>query len=736
MELQPFPTPLYLDDGAARAEAPPGVLALAAPADSRRGRHREFIFIHLSLSGAVEENAARLTSLPALLAQRFFDTPGSVTAALRDAIQNVNQTLLQHNLATPPQTRTGALVCAVLRAGELYTAQVGEGLSFISHSFGLERLPSPRPAALTPLGVTAGLDIRYYHHWLQEGDGLLLADPRLDFLPTASLAPALAQTTPEERPAALVSALHKHSARLLLVAFQAAARPPRLADEPTLLPQPLPTPTRRPVRSDEVQLDAIRAQRRRQVAGRLQAAAPTSATPTENPWDESEEPATTDAPLARRLGGQARHGAAQAVGGLSRFTGWLARLLARLKTPEPEATPPTGERVVATLLAILIPVVVALIFSGVYFQRSEVSRLSELRIAARVAYDNGQAAEATQADARPYYEETLRLAAEALTLRPDDPEMTALQQSAAAALDRLAGITRLAGRSLYTFEEGADLTSVELRPEGGIYVLDSAHNRVTFLATDAAYVNLADVPPEQVLAGGDVISNRVAGDLQDLVWRPRGLAVSQDGIAMLDAGGALISYHPTFAIRRAAALDLASQWRQPLNVATYRERLYVLDPATAQIWRYLPNGDGFTIEAGYQSIVLEDLDQAVDMAIYSDDGSVVVAYQNGGLRRFASGRALWQEEDLLSHGLSAPLIAPTAVKIVGSGLNASIFVADPGSQRIVQISLAGITLAEYKATAADGTELFSQVRDIAVAETPLRLFVVSGNTLSLAVTAP
>jgi hypothetical protein len=50
----------------------------------------------------------------------------------------------------------------------------------------------------------------------------------------------------------------------------------------------------------------------------------------------------------------------------------------------------------------------------------------------------------------------------------------------------------------------------------------------------------------------------------------------------------------------------------------------------------------------------------------------------------------------------------------------------------VQISRpTGQVLAQYRATAPDGSELFSQITDFAIAETPLRVFVTTGQTLYL-----
>lgn len=740
MELQPLTTPLHILDGHAQTgSAPPGVYALSAPADAARSRARDYLLAHLSLSGPLDETAPLLEALMVMLARSFFQASGSVTAALRDAVQTTNQYLLRHNLQGSGAVRTGALVCAVLRERELYMAQVGEGLALVGHSFGLERLPPQEPPTLTPLGVSAGLDVRYYHHWLQEGDTLLLLDPRLAYLPTSAFVPALVQTRGGRRAEALTGLLTQQSARLLLVELRPGIRPNRLPDTPTTVSGPVMAPTRTPVRDPEFMADEIRARRRRMLTEMTQqgrdsaesAPIPPAALPDDADETEAEdEPEETSA--YRPLNRLARQAASQTAGGLSRLTGGLARLLARLRQPADEEPERPAERALATILAIIIPILIAVIVVGVYIQRGEVSRLTEIRLESQTALDNGRQAERNGEDARPYYQQVLLLADEADTLRPDDPDIRRARQEASGALDRLQGITRLEATTLFQFDPTADLDNLALRPGGGgFYVLDSANSRVHFLPTDDAYTPAAEAKPDQLLAANDVVAAHVVSKIVDIVWRPQGLAVSLDGLAMLDAGGAIVTYHPAFVTRRAAPLDLASQWRQPISLATYLERVYVLDPAAGQIWRYLPNGDGFTIEAGYQAIILPDLSQAVDMAFY-EDGSLVVAYGNGSVRRYDSGRELWDETTLLSNGLSAPLVAPQAVKVSGSGLNSSIFIADPGSARIVQVSLAGVVLAEYKATTTADQELFGQIKDFAVLETPLRLFVVAGRTLAVA----
>jgi hypothetical protein len=66
---------------------------------------------------------------------------------------------------------------------------------------------------------------------------------------------------------------------------------------------------------------------------------------------------------------------------------------------------------------------------------------------------------------------------------------------------------------------------------------------------------------------------------------------------------------------------------------------------------------------------------------------------------------------------------------VGTGLNTSIFIADPGSGRLVQVSRGGTVLAQYRASDEAGLDLFRRITDFTVAETPLRVFVTAGDTL-------
>ncbi len=116
-------------------------------------------------------------------------------------------------------------------------------------------------------------------------------------------------------------------------------------------------------------------------------------------------------------------------------------------------------------------------------------------------------------------------------------------------------------------------------------------------------------------------------------------------------------------------LDLASEWQAPIAVATFDERLYVLDIGAQVIWKYFPNGDDFTANADDRAITFSedpDLEQVIDFDIFSQDGGLVLLYRDGRIRYYdtRSGRLEWDESDLMANGLQTPLVAPTSVEIV------------------------------------------------------------------------
>lgn len=697
-ELQAITGQLYIVNGEPQpAGSIPGLVAQPAPKKVARGREADFLFIHLTLEHSPEGADPLLEELTEALATSFYQTAGSVISAIRRAILNINQQLLAWNVQQSQinggKTRQGAVACAILQNQELFVVQVGHSLALMGHHFGVKRLSAEvNSPKITPLGRTAGVEFQLTHTRLEPGDMLLLAEPRLVNFANTSFQPILVDTEVEIGLGELKNLIGPGSGRVMLVEF---------TDEP-----PLEIPD---------------------------AAAPIRNLSAKKGFTE----VSPKIPLPKRETAEkvARHTTAQAVIGLSMLTGGMADVMGRIKPPnDPEEE--SLHWSIPAAMAIFIPLLVVIIVTTVYLQRGEVARFNQIEEQMSQSLNMGQQA-GSEEESRTYYNQVIMLASQADLIRVGDSDINRMRSEARQALDRLDEITRMSSTLVYSYPAGAKLTAVALgdQQNGDIFVLDGVNNLVLRHLTDENYLFIED-QPVQIFANGQAVQSHIVGKMVDLMWRPKGSAVAADGVAVLDSRGALLSFLPNNNNVRAAPLDLAEQWRTPVQVKRFAERVYVLDPEAGQIWRYYADGEGFTIQAEDPAIQFdpaEDLSEAIDFDINQDDGSVVILFKDGRLRRYANGRAIWTEKELLRDGnFSVPLTRPVALHIVGQGLNSSIFVLDVGSNRLVQISLGGTLLAQYRVTDPNGQELLPQAADFAIAENPFRLFLVVDNQLYLA----
>jgi hypothetical protein len=610
--------------------------------------------------------------------------------------------------------REGALSCAVLHGDELYTLQVGEGLAFLGHNFGVERLPVQQPQHLTPLGRSVGIDIRFVYHRLQNGDMMLLADPRLSHLTGESLSPALVDSEIETGLESLIDVVAGDTARLLLVEF---------ADE---------IPSTLPVSFQHSKKPATKAPPPKKAVIPV---APRPAAPVRH------EPVEVgDAPVASAVAGlersstvetSARRVASSSARGLSRATAWLADMLGRLRGGESDS--PSVHWAIPATVALIVPIVIAAVLTSVYIQRGTVEALSLIKQQMADEMLLAEGAGGSPAEAQAHYQTVLSLAAEAEELRLNDPDVARLRTQAIDALDLIDGVNRLSATTFYRYESDADLTRVALREDGGIAVLDRTGNRVLFHPTDESFGDLPAEEPTTIAYGEQAVGAQAVGQLIDLLWQPGSVSATRDGIIMLDRAGGLFNYYPNLGDISGVALANSSAWLNPVASATYLDRLYVLDTEAGQIWKYYASND-YAQLAGDEAIFFSaeaGLGEAVDFDLFSEDGSLVVIYDNGRVRYYdtRSGRIQWDETTLQQRGLTTPLISPTAVKLVGTGLNASIYVLDAGSGRLLQLSRGGTVLDQIRVLDEAGNDVLSRASDFAVVESPFRLFVVAGDAI-------
>ena len=101
----------------------PGLLALNPPRKAARGREQDRLIIYLTLAGSVAYTPAEYGEMTAQIAERFYSTSGSITLALKTAVESVNSFLVDRN--SKGQYSVAALVLAVLRGNALYITQCG-----------------------------------------------------------------------------------------------------------------------------------------------------------------------------------------------------------------------------------------------------------------------------------------------------------------------------------------------------------------------------------------------------------------------------------------------------------------------------------------------------------------------------------------------------------------------------------------------------------------------------------
>lgn len=180
---------------------------------------------------------------------------------------------------------------------------------------------------------------------------------------------------------------------------------------------------------------------------------------------------------------------------------------------------------------------------------------------------------------------------------------------------------------------------------------------VAYTAQNAYQILLDQVETPDTLDAADKVT---AGEFFD----------DYDSIVMVTAGGNLIEYTEG----NAQFADTADvDWHTGVGLATYSNKIYVLDPVSNQIWRYQRGTDGYGGAQGYFSTDV-DLSKAVSLAV---DGSVWVLGSDGSLVKYLSG-------SVVEYGVKkAPLNSMEGATKVYTELGMNqLYVLDPGDNRL------------------------------------------------------
>lgn len=146
----------------------PGLLALNPPKRPARGREQDRLVVYLTLAGNILYSSSEYDQIVGQVAETFYSTAGSLTFALKSAVEALNTFLTERNMSTTGkgQYSIGALVLAALRGDLLYIVQCGP-----THAF------------------TMGRDPRHYHDSQMAGKGLGLSQAARMYFAQAKLNP-------------------------------------------------------------------------------------------------------------------------------------------------------------------------------------------------------------------------------------------------------------------------------------------------------------------------------------------------------------------------------------------------------------------------------------------------------------------------------------------------------------------------------------------------------------------
>lgn len=152
-----------------------GFMAVTAPRRAARGRAEDVLILALSLAEGADVPSEMQQAWLNHLAQAYFKTSGSVTAALRTLIETLNLTLMEKNLKSEGIAVTGAINLAVVHRHSLYLAQSGPTHAFMLNHQGLQHHTDPGHTD-RGLGVSRAPAIRYFQDELGAGAFFFTAD--------------------------------------------------------------------------------------------------------------------------------------------------------------------------------------------------------------------------------------------------------------------------------------------------------------------------------------------------------------------------------------------------------------------------------------------------------------------------------------------------------------------------------------------------------------------------------
>ena len=592
---------------------PPGLLIATPPRRPARGRQSDRLVLYLLIAGNAPLPADQLNQLLTRLAQTYYKTSGSATAAQRAVADALNQNLLERNQkeASSGRQGVGLLSIITLRNNHLYLAQSGPMHAFLINAAGAKHIHDPQISG-RGLGLSRNTPIHYSQADLSPYDTLVIS-PQPPATWTAATLSGLHNRSPESLKFHLLDKAAPTVRAMLFQASRGAGKTSLLHPVPGqpvtyVQPKTEPIPTATPAESPAPSAPAIAVEAGVYEAARYPDAqfvppatldqtqdspftqsttagldSRVSAQPpvSEAPAEEAEQPFASSQAKTRRMRRTAGDGKTASIG--KAFSAAIARaglgirnLFLRMLPGESVATLPSS---VMITVAILVPLFVVAIAAMVYFRSGRAGQFEAIY------------AQAVQAAgyARTQSDPNQKMAAWQNVInfleQAEEYQVTAntqaLRNEARQAFDGLNLVTRLGYQPALTsnLPENTRITTL-VATSSDLYLLNAeGGNVIRTLATASGYEVDSSFQCASGLPAGQT------GQLIDITLAPSDNNFNAT-IQALDINGNLLQCMPGQVPIFTPLTQPSKGWGKPIAMSVDLGNLYLLDPQKNTVWIY------------------------------------------------------------------------------------------------------------------------------------------------------
>jgi hypothetical protein len=622
---------------------PSGLFIASPPRRPARGRQSDRLILYLTIAGNAPLPDDQQGQLLARLAQTYYNTPGSVTAAQRASADALNQYLLDRNqrAAISGHQGIGLFGIMVVRNDRLYLALCGPMQAFLINAAGAKHIEDLQTVGLG-LGLGRTTPILYSQSDLNPNDTLLLS-PTPPPAWTASKLSGLHNQGPESLRRNLLSQAGPTLNACLLQARQGTGKTFFLRPKPgqaISYVQPKPETVLSPAK-DEPSPGYIPQAATSQIAidrGVISQVPEPAVKPQPVPSADiqpegvaTEETSLTAAVLPKERAPRRTPGrdgfsyiGLTITGALARAGLGIRNLLLRMLPGESIATLPSS---VMIIVAVAVPLVVVTIAAVVYFQRGRTGQYQAYY--AQAVQAAGYARSQTDPFLRTEAWQSVINYLEQAESYQVNTETQALRDEANQSFDLLNLVRRLDYQPAITgkLPESTKITHL-VATESDLYLLNAeGSNVIRSLSTGSGY----EIDPTFQCAAGAPAGQ--SGVPIDIVPAPKNNEFAATVLA-LDVNGNLLNCVPGQPPVFTPLAPPTKGWGNPQALTIDLGHLYVLDPDKNTVWIYWnsdytqPPEEFFIADFPMQSVIDLVVDKSELYLLHEDGHTTLCTYSD------------------------------------------------------------------------------------------------------------